>query len=482
MATVYFLALFLGCILDTFLSEAGRTWQTSYWLDVAAMVLALAVFGATRSRLNARTLLHIGLAFEVLGAFFISMSDMAIFSAGTELRINQISWVCVWIAIFPLFIPAAFGKSVLASFLAASAGPLAYLLHTAAGRPPLPVETVLILYLPFYLSAALSIVPIYVLDRYARNLKAAERMGSYELVARLGQGGMGEVWTARHGLLARPAAIKLIKRETLSDQSPDQIDKLVARFRREAQSIAALRSPHTIILYDFGSTESHTFYYVMELLDGLDLQALVRKYGPVPPERAIHLLRQAAASLAEAHARGLVHRDIKPANLFVCRLGLEPDFVKVLDFGLVRQLAARTDDLTLTAEGAITGTPAFLAPEMLLGDGADARADLYALGCVAYWLVTGQCVFPGETPMQLAMAHLHTPPVPPSERTEFPLPPELDTLILQCLEKQPADRIQTADELDRRLAAIPLPSAWTRERAAQWWDTHFPADAGSPAT
>lgn len=475
MAAVYFLVYLIGGLLDYALSEAGRQWQPAYWFDVVAMLMAILVFAATRMQVEAEPLLNTGLTFEVLGAFFISMGDAALIPHA-DVRINTISWICLWIAIFPLFVPASFGKSLLASLLAASTGPLAYLLYTASGRAPLPINTVLTLYLPNYIAAALALVPIYVLNRYARGMKNIERMGSYELVARLGAGGMGEVWKAKHGMLARPAAIKLIKRDTLTNLDPGQIDKLVARFQREAQSIASLRSPHTIILYDFGSTQDHTFYYVMELLDGLDLHALVKKYGPVPAERAIHLLRQAAGSLAEAHARGLVHRDIKPANLFVCRLGLEPDFVKVLDFGLVRQLAAApAREMTLTAEGAVTGTPAYLAPEAVMGGhDVDARADIYALGCVAYWLVTGQYVFPGDSPMQMAMGHLNTPPVAPSQRTEIPIPPELDALILRCLEKKPANRIQTVEELDRELAAIPVATPWTRERAAQWWSAHFP--------
>lgn len=481
MAAVYFTVYLVGGLLDYALSEAGRQWQPAYWFDVVAMLMALAVFAATRMRVETEPLLNTGLTFEVLGAFFISMGDAALFT-NAEVRINMISWVCLWIAIFPLFVPASFGKSLLASLLAASTGPLAYLLYTAAGRSPLPVNTVLTLYLPNYIAAAISLVPIYVINRYARGMKAVERMGSYELVTRLGAGGMGEVWKAKHGMLARPAAIKLIKRDTLTSLEPGQIEKLVARFQREAQSIAGLRSPHTIILYDFGSTQDNTLYYVMELLDGMDMHALAKKFGPVPPERAVHLLRQAARSLAEAHAQGLVHRDIKPANLFVCRLGLEPDFVKVLDFGLVRQLASHARDMTLTAEGAVTGTPAFLAPEAVMGGhDVDARADVYALGCVAYWLVTGQYVFPGDSPMQMAMNHLNATPLAPSERTELRIPPEFDKLVLDCLKKKPDERIQTVDELDERLAAIPLATPWTRERARQWWNTHFPSSGNTTA-
>ena len=202
---------------------------------------------------------------------------------------------------------------------------------------------------------------------------------------------MGEIWRARHRMLARPVAVKLIRPELLGVKTPVEAASLVARFQREAEATAALHSSHTIALHDFGVTPEGTFYYVMELLEGLDLETLVRRFGPVPPERAIHLLIQACDSLAEAHAAGLVHRDVKPANMLTCHFGLKWDFVKVLDFGLVKTAWSLGDDDRLTSEGTITGTPAYMAPEAVLGAQAiDARVDLYGLGCVAYWLLTGE--------------------------------------------------------------------------------------------
>ncbi len=206
-----------------------------------------------------------------------------------------------------------------------------------------------------------------------RRLRAAQELGSYQLVELLGRGGMGEVWRAQHRLLARSAAIKLVRPEVLgaSGRAEGKI-LMLRRFEREAQATAALSSPHTIRVFDFGVTRDGTFYYVMELLAGRDLESLVREFGPVPADRAVYLLRQVCHSLADAHARGLVHRDIKPANIYVCRMGLEYDFVKVLDFGLVKfndQRRAGAQETLLTASHTTTGTPAFMAPEIILGAG-----------------------------------------------------------------------------------------------------------------
>jgi serine/threonine-protein kinase len=234
-------------------------------------------------------------------------------------------------------------------------------------------------------------------------------------------------------------------------------------------------------LYDFGVTRDGTFYYVMEILDGLDLESLISRFGPVPAERAAHLLVHACDSLDDAHYAGLVHRDIKPANLYACRRGRRYDFLKVLDFGLVKSSwADASSDVALTRESAITGTPAFLAPEVVLGERAiDGRVDIYGLGCVAYWLVSGHRVFEGATPMELVIHHVQTPPVPPSQRGEVAVPRALEDLILACLEKDPARRPASAAELGRLLEATGLPARWTPERAREWWDANMPPDAAA---
>jgi serine/threonine protein kinase len=249
----------------------------------------------------------------------------------------------------------------------------------------------------------------------------------------------------------------------------------VRRFEREARATAALTSPHTVQLYDFGVAEDGRLYYVMELLDGLDLDTLVRQHGPLPAERVVHLLRQACAALQDAHRNGLVHRDIKPANVVVSRAGTTFDFVKVLDFGLVKLDGANKNAIELSSDGSWSGTPGYMAPEVVLGAGdTDHRVDLYALGCVAYWLLTGRMVFEGENAVQVMLQHAQAEPRRPSERVDQPIPAALEDLIMQCLEKDPARRPSDAQAVSDRLAAVPLTSVWTAERAEQWWATHRP--------
>ncbi len=302
--------------------------------------------------------------------------------------------------------------------------------------------------------------------------------GTYRLVKQIASGGMGEVWLGRHALLARPAAVKLIRTTGIDGQKERE---LKARFRREAQVTADLRSPHTVQLYDFGISDTGTFYYVMELLSGMDLAAMVRRFGPLPAERVIMLLQQACTSLIEAHERGLVHRDIKPANLFVTALGPNYDFLKVLDFGTVKTTHEDTSEVTL--QGAVAGTPAYMAPELVLGKSEiDARADLYSLGCSAYWMLTGQLVFEAENASGMFMHHVNTPPRAPSGVVETPVPRELDELVLRCLAKTREDRPASAAELRECLGRVACAADWTEERARSWWTLHAPDVLSGQAT
>jgi serine/threonine-protein kinase len=291
---------------------------------------------------------------------------------------------------------------------------------------------------------------------------------------------MGEVYKATHRMLARPAAIKLIRPESLGGGQDEAARLAVKRFYREAEAAANLRSPHTVEVYDFGVTEDETLYFVMELLDGMDLESLVSRHGALPAGRVIRILIQACESLEEAHRAGLVHRDIKPANIHVGRLGLRRDFVKVLDFGLVKPVSARNADQSLaTVAGQTPGTPAYMAPEVALGEAVDGRADIYALGCVAYFLLTGQLVFDADTSIQVIARHLQSAPRPPSQRTNNEIPPELEKLVLHCLAKDPKDRPQSAAALAGALAAVDS-QRWGEDEAAQWWDANLPATAVLP--
>ena len=293
-------------------------------------------------------------------------------------------------------------------------------------------------------------------------------LGHYRLMEKLGEGGMGEVWRARHQLLARPCAVKLVRSELLGE---NKREKAAERFQLEARAIARLSSPNTVRLYDFGVSENGTFYLVMELLTGLDLSSAIGRFGPFPPERVVAVVRQVCRSLAEAHEAGLLHRDIKPQNIFLSRQGVDVDVVKVLDFGLVKSL---DDDSTqLTASGTLTGTPAFMSPERVVGAPADARSDLYAVGCVAYWMLTGRTLFTGD-PMAVMIHHAKTVPTPPSEVSGSPIPHHLEQIVMTCLEKSPDKRPTSARELWRQLGEVVLRTPWTPELAEQWWREHLP--------
>lgn len=317
-------------------------------------------------------------------------------------------------------------------------------------------------------------VTSHVIYGLRREVRAARRLGQYTLEETIGEGGMGTVHRARHALLKRQAAIKLIR-----NASKDPLAR--ARFEREADATASLRSPHTVELYDFGVSTEGDFYTVMELLEGIDLETAVARFGPMPAARVVFLLRQACESLEEAHAAGLVHRDVKPANLVLCRYGLRHDFLKVLDFGLVT-LGTHRLDAKSTADGAIAGTPAYLPPEVALGaTDVDGRADLYALGCVAFWLLTAHVVFERDNVTATVLAHVNDRPDAPSLRSELEIPSALDAVVLACLEKDPDRRPASAGELSERLAAAVDTSAWTQERAAAWWDLHRPQPIASVA-
>jgi eukaryotic-like serine/threonine-protein kinase len=441
------------------------------------VVSSLAMAGLAHRLSGKSILLDVGAGWLVLQCFLVSI----LAQWGPVPISPRISWVCIPILFYPAIVPNTPGKTLVTSLLAASTEPLALGLSYLRGVAIDPNAFYLLWnFLPTYICAFLVVIPVKIIHGLGQQVRRARALGSYRLEEPLGKGGMGEVFRATHQMLARPAAIKLIRPEIIGSSTPTAARVITERFRREAEAAASLRSPHTISLYDFGVSQDGTFFLVMELLDGLDLETLVERYGPVPPERAVHLLRQACESLAEAHARGLVHRDIKPSNIFTCRMGLDVDYVKVLDFGLVKSIDDEGREATLlTAPDATTGTPAYIAPEVIRGDRApDHRVDIYTLGCVGYWLLTGRLVFQAPNAIQLMFQHANTQPTPPSERSELEIPAALDQVILSCLAKLPEDRPQSAGELSRLLATAVPAAEWNEEQAHRWWDRHHPEAAG----
>jgi serine/threonine-protein kinase len=469
----------LGCLdpLIGMQSVMGVSLRVS--MLAVAVLISLGLYGMiARGHVPPQRALQLGLVYQIVQAFLMAVAFHSITLApGAVFR----GWtsVAVWTLLYPLIVPASPRQVVLGTLASAAMDPLGLWLSVVAGASAPPPAVLAQVFLPTAIAAGITPIAARIVYGLTVEVKRAREMGSYRLLEKLGEGGMGEVWRAEHRLLARAAAIKLIRPAALGGRSAASAREAVKRFEREARATAALRSPHTIAVYDYGVAADGTFHYVMELLLGFSLQALVERFGPLPPERVVALLLQACHSLAEAHAAGLVHRDVKPANLFVARLGQDVDFVKVLDFGLVkaRQGGALGDE-ALTVAGAFTGTPSYMPPEMALGqEPIDGRADIYALGCVAYWLLVGQRVFEGKSAMQMMIDHVRTPPMPPSLRAKQPIPPALERLVLRCLEKEPERRPVSVLELSRELRALGLEERWSEARARVWWSEHAPERA-----
>jgi len=458
---------------STVLGELPRDfWDDVIFLpvQVGAVTLSATLWWRARNpNASAEGLLTLGLLYQVISCLIIG--TLTYWSAYRQMeQLPRLTWIPAFVILFPLIMPGPPRRMLWGAISAGAMAPVSLALLDLTGR----ITTTADLFLSASLNSALAIVFAYAGARtvygLGRKVVEARQMGSYELEERLGSGGMGEVWRARHRMLARPAAIKLIRPEILrgDDSSPSIALK---RFELEAQATAGLRSPHTIELYDYGIAEDGSFYYVMELLDGLDAATLIQSFGPVSASRAVYLLQQVCRSLSEAHGRGLIHRDIKPANIFVCRYGEDLDFVKVLDFGLVKHATRDKESGDLTTEFA-GGTPAFIAPEQALGRELDGRTDIYAVGCVAYWLLTGQFVFSGSSAMELITKHVHVTPTPVSEHDRT-VPPQLEQTIMSCLEKDPDRRPASARELGTLLGQGTNGVRWTQNHARAWWDEHM---------
>ncbi len=484
VAVLWFLGTALGHVDRQFLSPVpGQRWWTLEATDAVAgtsIALSLALFAySRRNRRGPQFTLDLGLGYMVLMSFALGLMFHWSKAPPNFLILPEISWVGVMLLMFAALLPVSTPKMLVAGTIAVAMNPIAMLVAHARGAWTGSLWKVVLMHYPDFLLVGVAVVITRVLTHLGRQVGRAREMGSYQLTELLGRGGMGEVYKATHRMLARPAAIKLIRPEAIAVEG-DEAAIAVKRFYREAESAANLRSPHTVEVYDFGVTADGTLYFVMELLDGMDLETLVVRHGPLPAGRVVRILCQVCESLEEAHRSGLVHRDIKPANIHLGRLGLRRDFVKVLDFGLVKPFTVKNEEQSLaTVAGQTPGTPAYMAPEMALGEAVDGRADIYALGCVAYFLLTGQLVFDATTAIQMIARHLRTVPVAPSQRTTNQVPPALDALVLRCLAKEAAERPQSAAELAASLAAIDV-QPWLAEDSTRWWSVLEPPAGSLP--
>jgi eukaryotic-like serine/threonine-protein kinase len=458
--------------------EVGDIFRQPFPLAVfTGMVAVNILFMAAHRKgyFSPQTVLHFGLAYEVLMALGIALLETSL-PYPARMPVRGVSAVAVWITLCGLLVPNTPFLTLAGALASAAMWPLAYFFNLQFwDHTPMPLNRFLMWNIPTFALAFWTYILNSRIYKIEMEAERARELGSYELQELIGKGGMGEVWRAHHRLLARDAAIKLIRTDILAAQTGRNASLVRRRFETEAKATAALRSPHTVSLYDYGPADDGTFYYAMELLDGIDLESLVKEYGPLPPARVVHILLEACDSLEEAHRAGLIHRDVKPTNLFVCRVGMRYDFVKVLDFGLVKAELADGES-RMTKDGMTTGTPAYMAPEIALGkDNVDGRADVYGLGCLAYYLLTGRLVFEESTATAQALAHVSKEPIPPSERTELPVPESFEKLILRCLAKDPAARPRSAQALADALERLPGVPRWTREDAVSWWQLHQPS-------
>ncbi len=418
--------------------------------------------------LSDRQYVILGLAYIIIGAAAMSVGEVVIEHNDDRSR-SGITGICIWIIMFPVFIPSRPLHTAITAITAASLLPLAYYIGQLFELKEVSGPTLFDWFLPGYFCAGLAAVTSKQISNWSRALalakQEAEELGSYKLVSPLSHGGMGEIWKAEHKLLSQEVAIKFIKiKENDGDQD-------FMQFYSEADAIAKLSSPHTISILDYGVSQSGNLYYAMEYINGLDLDDLITKHGAQAPERVIHILLQAAQSLAEAHEQGLIHRDIKPANIMISTMGMTPDFVKVLDFGLVQQV--EKDNHTPVA-----GTPGFMAPEVISeSELPSPSSDIYALGCVAYWLLTGKEVFSADSERDLLKMHLRKKPKPIQELGVI-CPPELESLVLQCLNKQKSERIPDGKSFYKIVYDLSLKYPWKQTEAIEWW-SHQKTDKSS---
>jgi hypothetical protein len=399
---------------------------------------------------------------------------VAVQSAGAEVYLVALVMVGITLThaiIVPLDVRSTFwlscascGIGIVSAYVVALVGLPSELL---AAKPWLPLNQAIFVSVWALLGVSVSSIAARIIHGLQQRVRDANEIGQYVLEERIGEGGMGVVYLARHALLRRPTAVKLLPPQRAGEQA-------IRRFEQEVRLTSALTHPNTISIFDFGRTPDGVFYYAMEYLDGLTLEDLVAHAGAQPPARVAHILKQVCGSLSEAHENGLIHRDIKPANLMLCVRGRVPDQIKVLDFGLVKEYAAPAE-AALSVDGALLGTPAYLAPESISDPRhTDGRADLYALGAVGYYLLVGEPVFASRTLVEACVQHLHSIPVPPSQRASAPIPPVLEQLILRCLAKNPDQRPASALELLRLLDEASEIGQWTRREAEHWWREQAP--------
>jgi serine/threonine-protein kinase len=477
-----FLAAYAAFLLRDVLTpqRIGLHFQKVAFFVVVPVQLALAAltwsaWATTARRLRALELVVLGVCWTALSSihfdWLCNWDDLGHFLYGDRAADGHIlvanTWVLPWFALiagYPVVVPNTVRRTLALACVMAVL-PFAVTAAAVFVSDRLSWANSVLMFVQFGiwcpLGVGLAVYGAHQAGLLRAQAFAAKRFGQYRLTRKLGGGGMGEVYLAEHTLLRRPSVVKVIRPDR--DRDP----ALLERFAREVQTLATLTHWNTVEVFDYGHTADGTFYYVMEFLPGYDLDALVTAHGPLPPGRAVHLLRQVCAALREAHAAGLIHRDLKPSNVIACVRGGVPDVAKLLDFGLVQTPGAREPDAKLTRANAVLGSPAYMAAEQAAGKPCDARSDVYSLGATAFFLLTGRAPFAG-TAMEVLAAHINT--APPSARDANPdVPADLAALVARCMAKNPADRFARVEDLEAALAACACASAWGAAHAEAWW-------------
>lgn len=473
-----FLTIVIWIVPQIFQNNLAHEFSSVVWWGPESLVIGVSLIVyviSRREHVTIDSVLTLALLYQVVVSFAIAFAqywgrfdDNALVDVVLLDDLLGFSYVAEWMLFFTVFVPNRPRSALVALLASATAVPIVYLLASNFGDAPKfpPFRFFVAFVFPYLCCAIATFMGARVMHQMGTAIKEAREMGSYQLVSLLGRGGMGEVWRAKHRMLARPAAVKPIRSDALEAVPTRKFDAAYRRFEEEAQATASLRSPHVVELYDYGRADDGTFYYVMELPEGIDMQKLVASNGALPPARVIHFLIQICHALGEAHENDLIHRDIKPANLCVCRFGREYNFVKVLDFGLVQISGLETDNASPADQPALVGSPGYVAPEILSrGAGADQRSNIYSLGCVAYWLLTGDNVFECGTVGESLERHINSKPIAPSQQTDSPIPESLDGVVLACFDKDPKKRPQNADQLSDSIMKCDVGSEWTQQQS-----------------
>ena len=479
-SSVFLTFFIIGTILSLVLPFLLGTNRESYINVMTVLCAGLSLFSGavyfvtSSSKISDLEVVIIGFFYVNLGCLAMATAEVVLLSTHAA-SWDGISGMCIWLVLFPVMVPIHPKLALAAAIIGASTIPVSYSIGVAFGIEPLSSEQLVKWFLPPYFCAGLSFYAAKRIHKWEEKIvkiqEELQELGSYRLESLIAEGGMGKVWKASHKLLPRDAAIKIVSGKMLAKHDQDRVNELLSLFEKEAKAISTLESPHTVSLFDYGINQEGCLYYVMELLKGYDLASVITKFGPQPVGRVVHIISQACKSLEEAHSKKMIHRDIKPGNIFLCKVGVESDFVKVLDFGLVSALKNSSKKEDNKKAKSVSGTPGFIAPELLKGEMLDSSADIFALGCVAYWLVSGHPAYNVKS-LKDPFSYVNMVPERLSVRARKQFPDDFEQIIQDTISPDKEKRPNSAAELRILLENCSVADKWREEDAELWWKVH----------